>query len=301
LNKHQFDKRLKILLTGKNGQVGWELQRTLAVLGNVIACSRSELDLQNLDAIRTKIQELHPDVIVNAAAYTAVDKAEHEPEIARLINATAPGVLAEESKKIGAFLVHYSTDYVFDGTSNRPYLEEDQINPVNVYGKTKFEGEQAITASGADYITLRTGWVYGTRGKNFLLTIKRLAKERDELRIVDDQIGTPTWCRMLAELTSQIVAHYQLNPDYLRKVSGIYHAVGGEETSWYGFATAILEQLDNGESKETKLTPIPTSEYPLPANRPCYSVMSNNKLKEVFGLEIPTWQKQLELAMDIGL
>jgi dTDP-4-dehydrorhamnose reductase len=301
LNKHRFDKTLKILLTGKNGQVGWELQRTLSVMGTVIACGRSELDLQNPDAIRTKIQELHPDVIVNAAAYTAVDKAEEEPEAARLINATAPGVLAEEAKKISAFMVHYSTDYVFDGTINCLYKEDDQTNPVNVYGKTKLEGEQAITASGANHVTLRTSWVYGTRGKNFLLTIKRLAKERDELRIVDDQIGTPTWCRMLAELTSQIIARYQLNPEYLREVDGIYHAVGGGETSWYGFAKAILEQLDNGESKPTKLTPIPTSEYPLPANRPYYSVMSNSKLKEVFGLEIPTWQKQLELALDIGL
>jgi dTDP-4-dehydrorhamnose reductase len=196
----------KILITGKNGQVGWELQRVLAPLGEVIAIDRKEMDLANPDAIRARIREIKPDIIVNAAAYTAVDKAESEPDLALAVNGIAPGILAEEAKRLGALLVHYSTDYVFDGTKSSPYAEEDSPNPLNVYGKTKLAGERAIAASGADYLILRTSWVYSARGKNFMLTILRLARERDELRIVDDQVGAPTSSIAIAQATARILA-----------------------------------------------------------------------------------------------
>ena len=197
---------MRILVTGANGQVGWELQRTLQTLGDVVACDRGTLDLSDPDSIRGKVREIRPDVIVNAGAYTAVDRAESEPELAMAVNGVAPGVLAEEAKQLGALLLHYSTDYVFDGTKAEPYLESDAPNPVSVYGSSKLAGEKAVEAVGGAYLIFRTSWVYGGRGKNFLLTMLRLAGEREELRVVDDQFGAPTWCRTIAEATAQVVA-----------------------------------------------------------------------------------------------
>ena len=227
----------KILLTGKNGQVGWELQRTLALLGDIVVVGHHEMDLANPDSIRKVIRQVQPELIVNAAAYTAVDKAESEPDLAMAINGVAPGIMAEEAKRLNAAIIHYSTDYVFDGNSDRPYAENDAPNPVNVYGATKLAGERAIQSMGVAHLILRTSWVYGARGRNFLLTILKLAKERSELKIVNDQIGAPTWCRMLAEVTSQmVVQHYspvsrQAIP--ISEASGVYHVVPAGSVSWY--------------------------------------------------------------------
>ncbi len=283
----------KILLTGKNGQVGWELQRTLAPLGRVIAFDSSELNLADAVAIRQKIQEIKPDIIVNPAAYTAVDKAESEPDLAMAVNGIAPGVLAEEAKKLDAFLVHYSTDYVFDGRKVGAYREDDATNPLGVYGKTKLAGEQAIRATGCDHFIFRTSWVYGARGKNFLLTMLRLARERSELRVVDDQIGAPTWCRSLAEVTAQTLAQrYAINLDKQIK-SNTYNLTSINSVSWHGFAAEILRLADI----HPKLLAIPSSEYPTPAARPMNSVMSNDKLMRDFGLSVGSWQDNLQLCM----
>lgn len=299
---------MKILLLGKNGQVGWELQRTLAPLGKVIACGRQELDLADFAALQETLRSVQPQLIVNAAAYTAVDKAETETDLAMAINGTAPGVLAEAALQCGASLIHYSTDYVFDGTKTSPYREEDQPNPINVYGKTKQAGEIAIQQVEVPHLILRTSWVYGLRGKNFLLTILRLAKEREELKIVDDQIGAPTWSRMIAEATAQIVARCSAartlaTPD-LREVAGVYHLTAAGETSWYGFTKAILETYSQSSTEPlslSRLLPIPTVEYPTPAARPAYSVLSNDKISKTFALELPTWSDQLKLALSPAL
>lgn len=292
----------KILLTGKNGQIGWELQRTLAPLGEVIAVGRREVDLADPDSVRKIVREVRPGLIVNAAAYTAVDRAESEPDLAMAVNGVAPGVMAEEAKRLAAVMIHYSTDYVFDGARERPYLEDDAPSPLNVYGKTKLAGEQAIRATGAPYLILRTSWVYGARGNNFLLTVLRLAREKSELEIVDDQIGAPTWARLLAEVTSQIVAP-QASPLCrqavpIPEVSGIYHAVPAGSTSWHGFAAKILENV-YGRPGQTppKLVPIPTSGYPAPAARPRNSRLSNEKLARTFGLTIPAWEDSLTLCL----
>lgn len=293
---------IKILLTGKNGQVGWELQRTLAPLGEIVAVAREELDLADPDAIRRTIREIRPDLIVNAAAYTAVDKAESEPDLAMAVNGLAPGIMAEEAKRLNAAMVHYSTDFVFDGAKSGPYSEEDTPNPLNVYGRTKLAGERAIQAVGAPYLILRTSWVYAARGKNFLLTMLRLARERSELKIVDDQIGAPTWSRMLAEVTSQILAQH-LSPVYrqpasMADVSGVYHVVPEGSTSWYGFARKIFEETSREASFVLpKLIPIQATDYPLPAVRPRNSMMSNVKLGQTFGLSFPSWEKSLVLCL----
>ena len=292
----------KILLTGKNGQVGWELRRTLAPLGDVVAVGHQEMDLADPDSIRRTIREVRPHLIVNSAAYTAVDKAESEPDLAMTINGVAPGIMAEEAKRLNAAIIHYSTDYVFDGAKKTPYSEEDIPNPLNVYGQTKLAGERAIQAASVPYLILRASWVYGTRGRNFLLTILKLAKERSELEIVDDQVGAPTWSRMLAEVTSQIVAQL-FSPQRgsaipISDVRGIYHAVPTGSTSWHGFAAKILE----GAPRQTmlappKLTPIPTSDYPLPATRPQNSCLSSEKLMRTYGLAIPSWEESLALCL----
>lgn len=285
----------KIMLTGKNGQVGWELQRTLAPLGEVAALDRQQLDLANPDQIREIVREIKPNLIVNAAAYTAVDKAEEEPELAMAVNGIAPGILAEEAKRLNAAIIHYSTDYVFDGAKTTPYTEEDEPNPLNVYGRTKLEGERAVQAVGAPHLILRTGWVYGTRGKNFLLTILRLAQEREELRIVDDQIGAPTWSRMIAEATAQILAQGYSS---LLEKRAIYHLSAGGQTSWYGFAKAIVARISETSTQSVKLIQIPTGKYSTPARRPAYSLLSNAKLNGAFGLAMLDWDRALELVLE---
>lgn len=282
------------MLTGKNGQVGWELQRTLAPLGEVVALGRQELDLGRPDQIRERIRDIKPNLIVNAAAYTAVDKAEKEPELAFAVNAVAPGVLAEEAKRLGAVIVHYSTDYVFDGTKSTPYTEEDEPNPINVYGRSKLEGEKKIQEARIPYVILRTSWVYGLRGKNFLLTILRLAQERDEIRVVNDQIGAPTWSRMIAEATALILAR---GYSFFVEKTGIYHLSAGGRTSWYGFAEKIIAGV-YGASFKTRLVPIPSSEYPTSSRRPAYSVLSNSKLSDRFGLVMPEWDYALERVLE---
>ncbi|MEW6063667.1 MAG: dTDP-4-dehydrorhamnose reductase [Bacillota bacterium] len=291
------------MLTGKNGQVGWELQRTLAPLGQVVALGRQDLDLADPGQIRERVREIKPDIIVNAAAYTAVDRAEEEPELALALNGTVPGILAEEAKRINATIIHYSTDYVFDGDKETPYTEEDEPNPINIYGKTKLAGERAIQAVGVPHLILRTSWVYGMRGKNFLLTILRLAREREELRVVDDQIGSPTWSRMVAEATAQILAQVYSPltpyPSLLTDVSGIYHLSAGGHTSWYGFAKAILKHASHLTPNTLRIHPIPASEYPTPARRPKYSVLGNERLNHRFALNLPDWCTQLELTLHV--
>ncbi len=285
-----------ILLTGKNGQVGWELQRTLAPLGRVVAFDRSELDLADPAAIRAAVREVKPAIIVNPAAYTAVDKAESEPDAAYAINAVAPEVFAEEAKRLGAWLVHYSTDYVFDGTKSGAYVETDAPNPQNVYGKSKLAGEEAIRATGAKHLILRTSWVYGSRGHNFMLTMLRLAKERSELRIVGDQIGAPTWCRSLAEVTAQMLAQlHALTCKVPESVSGTYHLTSSGSVSWHGFATEILREAK--VQPLPALRPIPSHEYPTPAARPKNSVLSNAKLYETFDLAAGEWRDNLKLCL----
>lgn len=281
-----------ILLLGKNGQVGWELQRTLASLGKVISFDQPELDLTKPDQIREKVRQIKPHIIVNAAAYTSVDKAEEEPELALAINGIAPGILAEEAKRIQATLVHYSTDYVFDGTKIAPYSEEDESNPINVYGKTKLAGELAIQAIDGDYLIFRTSWVYGIRGNNFLLTVLRLAKERDELRIVNDQIGAPTWCRMIAECTALI-----LSKGSIHEKKGLYNLTTGGETSWYDFAGTILQYSRNDSGETTNLMTINSKEYGALAKRPSNSLLSNKKIQEQFGLKLPMWDETLKLML----
>jgi dTDP-4-dehydrorhamnose reductase len=283
-----------ILLVGKNGQVGWELQRTLATLGEVVAVDRKGMDLADPDSIRSAIRAARPDLIVNAAAYTAVDKAESEPDLAMAINGTAPSIMAEEAKRLGAAMIHYSTDYVFDGTKASLYAEEDAPNPLNVYGVTKLAGEQAVQAAGIPHLIFRTSWVYGLRGKNFLLTILRLAQERDELKIVDDQVGAPTWSRLIAEATAQILAQRGAN---LSEVSGLYHLTSAGRTSWHGFARAILDHSGLAAAKPlARLTPIPGADYPLPAPRPGNSGLSSKKMQQVFGLALPAWDAALALC-----
>jgi len=280
---------LKLLITGSNGQLGWALARTLAPMGEVIAADRAALDLSKPETIAPMIRALRPDIILNAAAYTAVDKAESEPALAATINATAPGILAEEAKRSGALLVHYSTDYVFDGTKSTPYTESDVTAPLSVYGRTKREGEQAIEASGCEHLILRTSWVYGPRGKNFLLTILRLAREKPLLRIVADQVGAPTSTQTLAEATASILQCRQAGQ------SGLFHLTASGHTSWHGFAKLIVS-LAGPPFPEVE--PIPTSAYPTAAKRPLNSRLDCTKVSAQFGLELPDWE--LEARSIIG-
>lgn len=295
--------RLKILLTGAGGQVGWELQRTLAPLGEVLAVDHQQMDLADPQQIRDFVRASKPSLIVNPAAYTAVDKAEQEPQLAHAINAVAPQVLAEEARLLGCGMIHYSTDYVYDGSKGVPYLETDTTNPLNVYGASKLAGDLAVAESGADYLVLRTSWVYGARGANFLRTILRLAAEREELKIVADQIGAPTWSRMIAEATAAIVAQcYGVKPTGLAPFKGVYHLTNAGQTSWHGFTEAILAlTADFASSQGRKLQrvlPIPTSEYPLPAKRTQYSVLSNDKLATTFGIALPDWRASLAAVVE---
>jgi dTDP-4-dehydrorhamnose reductase len=290
--------RSRILLTGSRGQVGWELARSLSTLGEVIALDADRLDLTDADAIRRTVAEIKPRIIVNPAAHTAVDKAESEPELAQAINATAPGILAQEAEKLGALLVHYSTDYVFDGSGEIARREEEATGPLNVYGATKLAGELAIQAACQRHLIFRTSWVYGTRGANFLLTMRRLMRERPELKIVADQIGAPTWCRSLADATAQVLAQVDSPFRGADKPQpwGVYHMTNGGETSWQGFAQAILD-LDAPETP-ARLLPIPSSDYPTPAKRPLNSRLNNDKLERVFGVRLPDWNEALRLCMD---
>ena len=295
---------MRILLTGKNGQVGWELQRTLSTLGEVIALGQADMDLANPDTIRKICRDVKPNLIVNPAAYTAVDKAETEPTLALAINGTAPGILAQEAQRLGAALIHYSTDYVFDGSKNTPYTEQDIPNPQNIYGSSKLAGERAIQAVDVPHLILRTAWVYGARGKNFLLTMQRLAREKPLLKVVDDQVGAPTWSRLLAEATAHIVAQglsrdQESVTSYIRQHSGVYHMSCAGQTSWHGFASAILAgaNASTHANVSAQLQPIPSSEYPTPAARPAYSVLSNEQLARTFGITLPDWRVALEMVL----
>lgn len=287
---------MKILITGKTGQVGYELERSFQGVGEVIALDREAMDLSNLNQVREQIRKIKPDLIINPAAYTAVDKAETDVEMAMIVNAQAPAVMAEEALKLGAALIHYSTDYVFDGTSTTPYLETDATNPLNVYGKSKLAGEQAVIASGAAHLILRTSWVYGARGKNFLLTVQRLAQDRRELRIVGDQTGTPTWCRTIADVTAHIVSRSSTAADrdaWWREHGGLYHLTAQGSTSWAGFTEEILRNAP--PPQPVQVHAITTAEYPLPARRPMYSLLSCTKLIERFG-PLPEWDAALRLC-----
>jgi dTDP-4-dehydrorhamnose reductase len=301
---------LRLLITGAIGQVGWQLQRTLAPLGEVTACTRSQIDLSDPEGAAKAMREYSPDIVVNAAAYTAVDKAESEPELARTINATAPGRIADELARTGGLLVHYSTDFVFDGTKTGAYEETDPAGPLNVYGRTKLAGEQLIATSGCAHVILRTTWVYDIRGKNFLRTALRLAREREELRMVSDQHGAPTWARAIAEGTALIVAHCA----HQRGSSGwghggVYHLTAAGQTTWAGFAEQILEEYeslaswpaDTGEYGSPllakRVVAITSEQYQVPAKRPQNSVLSNAKLQSTFGLHLPDWRVQLRLAL----
>lgn len=286
---------IKILLTGASGQVGYELERSLQGLGEVIAVDRARMDLADLDQVRDVIRAVRPQLIVNPAAYTAVDKAESEPALAHRINAEAPGLMAQEAKALGAALVHYSTDYVFPGDAPDARVETDATGPLSVYGASKLAGEEAIRAAGVPHLILRTSWVYGTRGKNFLLTMLRLAKERDELRIVADQHGAPTWSRTIADTTALILAQargQRADADWWAENGGTYHLSNQGQTTWFGFTQAILEEA----GLACKLVPITTDEYPLPARRPAYSVLSSQRLQERF-VRLPDWRDALRLCM----
>lgn len=285
----------RILLTGATGQVGWELARALAPLGGVQTPSRTELDLADGGTLAERVAALAPDVIVNPAAYTDVDGAEREPEVAHAVNAEAPRLLAGYAAESGALLVHFSTDYVFDGGARSPYPEDTLPAPLNVYGASKLAGERAIAASGARHLVLRTGWVFGLRGRNFLRTIRRLALERDELRVVDDQFGAPTWARLLAEATAQVLAQ-SLRAGAGDGRQGIYHLAAGGVTSSHGFATAILRADPRGGHRCRTVVPISSAAYPTTARRPAYSVLDGSRMQRDFGVRLPDWQRHLELA-----
>jgi dTDP-4-dehydrorhamnose reductase len=303
----------RILLIGKNGQIGRELHRLLPRLGDLVALDRQGLDLTKADDIRRAIRSIRPGIIVNAAAYTAVDQAESDLATARVVNAEAPRVIAVEARAADAVLVHYSTDYVFDGAKRTPYVEEDLPNPINVYGRTKLEGEVAIQEEGVPHLIFRTEWVYATEGRNFLLTILRLAGEREELRIVRDQIGAPTASEEIAKATVRILEQVCDRANGIRsfsEVSGVYHMTAAGETTWFGFANAILEQvrsaprvgwLQRATGQRPLIThrvvPVTTDEYPTPARRPPYSILSNARLIHTFGLSLPDWKSQLACLM----
>ena len=279
---------MRILLTGCAGQLGRELKRSLCCLGDVIACDRQEFDLADPDALRDAVRDAAPAVIVNAAAHTAVDKAESEPELAMAINAIAPGVLAEEAKRLGALLIHYSTDYVFDGTKPAPYTEDDSPAPLSVYGRSKREGELAIAAADGRHLIFRTSWVYGLHGANFMKTMLRLGKEHDELRVVGDQIGAPTWSRHLADVTALVLARKDIP-------NGLYHLAAAGETSWHGYAEAIFYEAQRVGlmDKSPVVHRITSADYPLPAARPANSRLDCSRFRRDFDLTLPDWRTGL--------
>ena len=295
---------MRILLLGKNGQVGWELQSTLAPLGELIAVDLPEVDFLELKALDTFTREANPDLIVNAAAFTAVDQAESESEVAMRVNGEAPGVLAEIAYERGIGLVHFSTDYVFDGTKGEPYTEDDQPNPLSVYGASKLAGDRAIQDSGCTHLILRTSWVYGARGKNFFLTMLRLAREREEIRVVDDQIGCPTWSRSIAKATGEILMRGFLAEEDrigwdVEIPSGVYNYSSSGLTSWYGFAEEILRTDPESHEHVVKmLEPISTEAFGAAAPRPVNSELSKDKLGTVFGIQPERWREQLQDCWD---
>ena len=301
--------KFRFLVTGEGGQVGEALRRTLAPLGEVVIPTLAELDLTDTDAIRKWMREVRPRWVVNAAAHTAVDKAESEPEPAFAINATAPKVLAEEARKIGAAVVHYSTDYIFDGSKKTPYVETDPAGPLNEYGKSKLGGELAVSGSGAAYFTFRTSWVYGATGNNFVRSMLKLAREREHLRVVADQHGGPTWSYELARMTADVIDQVERLSEQGKcslseaalPLSGVYHATGAGETTWYGFAVQAIAELQKREP-ETKLAlvePIPTSEYPTPAKRPMNSLLDCSKLERTFGWRMPDWRDSVATVVSM--
>jgi dTDP-4-dehydrorhamnose reductase len=290
---------MKILLLGKNGQVGWELQRALAPLGELIALDFDSpgpltADFSKPESLAATVRAVSPQIIVNAAAHTAVDKAESEPALARTINASAVGVLAREAAAVGAWLAHYSTDYVFDGSGSTPWLEDSPTGPLSVYGQTKLEGEDAIRASGVRHLIFRTSWVYAARGGNFAKTMLRLAKERDKLTVINDQIGAPTGADLLADITAHALRAAQQQP----LLGGTYHAVAAGETSWHGYAKHVIEFARQAghpiKVAADAIEPVPTSAFPTPAKRPGNSRMSTQKLQQAFGLTLPAWQTGVE-------
>ncbi len=290
---------MRILLFGRNGQLGWEAQRTLEPLGEVLACGRAELDLTNLDALRRLIRDARPGIIVNAAAYTAVDRAESEPELARLINAKVPGVMAEEAHALNIPLLHISTDYVFDGEEGSPYTEEDKTNPLNVYGQTKLEGEQAIGQAGGAHVILRTSWVYSLRGNNFVTKILAWSREQETLKVVSDQVGSPTWARMLAEAISGIVERSLPNlREYFGERRGIYHLGGRGSVSRFDFAKAILRFDPRSEEQMTRrVEPALTADFPTPARRPPFTALDCSRFERIFSTRLPGWEESLKLAV----
>ena len=290
---------MRILLLGRDGQVGWELRRTLLPLGELTAFGRQDLDLSDPDRIREVIRTVRPDLIVNAAAYTAVDRAENEPELARAVNAVAVGVLAEESLEAGASLLHYSTDYVFDGSKSGAYDEQDEPNPLNVYGQTKLEGERAIRAIGGAYLILRTSWVYSLRRESFVTKVLRWAREQEIVRVVSDQIGAPTWARALAEATAQVLSQGVSDiRELLTHHTGIYHLAGAGSASRYEWAQMILELDPRPEEQVVKeLLPADATDFPTRALRPRDSTLDCTRFESHFGVRLPPWPKSLELAL----
>lgn len=291
---------LRILLLGKYGQLGWELQRSLATLGEITALDYPEIDLTNAEQLRPVIRKTKPQIIVNATAYTAVDKAESEPDIALAINSQAVRVMAEEARGLGVALIHYSTDYVFDGTKGSPYKEEDLTNPLGVYGQSKLAGEQALQAVGGSYLIFRTSWVYSLRRESFVSKVLEWSRKQTTLRVVQDQVSNPTWCRMLAEITAQLLGMAGKDSiAWLGEISGIYHLAGDGYASRYEWAQAILE-LDplRVEQVVDEIQPALTSEFSTPALRPLYSALNCDRFKETFGLKLPAWRDALRLAME---
>jgi len=286
-----------ILVIGKIGQVGWELRRTLAALGKVVAVDFPDIDLTNPDSITKWVRDTRPQVIVNAAAYTAVDKAETDFDRCNRINGIAPGIIAEEAKNASALLVHYSTDYVYDGSKTTSYTESDLPNPLGAYGRSKLAGDNAITQVDGNHLIFRLCWVYGARGQNFMLTMMRLAREREQLRIVRDQFGCPTWSRLIAETTTLALRQSLLAKDPL-EFKGLYHLAASGQTTWHGFADAIIRLMPAEGRKCQSIEGITTAEYPLPAKRPAYSVLSCEKLKSTFGLQLPDWEESLKQVVE---
>jgi dTDP-4-dehydrorhamnose reductase len=285
---------MKILLTGTSGQVGYELARSLQGLGEVIAVDRARMDLADLDQVRAVIRAVRPGLIVNPAAYTAVDKAESERDLAWRVNAEAPAVMAQEAAKLGAAMVQYSTDYVFDGTKAGAYVETDEANPINVYGRSKLAGEQAVAMAGIAHLILRTSWVFGLRGNNFLPTMLRLGRERGALSVVNDQFGAPTWCRTVADTTALVLAQARAGgPGWWERNSGVYHLTSQGQASWFEFTQAIMAHA----GIECNLTPISAAAWPAAARRPANSVMDTSKLRERFA-NLPEWRAALRLCLD---